>query len=158
MNFRTTYFLFGAVAVLLLGFLLYLAFAPSGDADSYVLRTFHEGVVKSDKIAELKKAIDRFEIERIQPKGETLVFARGSGGWRLEQPYDATVDAGVIDRIIGDLVDAHVNKKADIAPKPSAMGLENPSAVVTLRKGKDAYRISLGNYTSGSNGVVFALV
>lgn len=155
MNFRTTYILFGAVAILLVVFLLMLAFGPSGDADEYVLRSLHESVTR-DKLADAKKEFDRLEIERIQPSGETLVFVRTGEGWKLEAPYEARIDKDQIERIIGDLVDARIDRKADITHKLEALGLDSPGVYVTLRKGKASYRLALGNMAGGSRSIVFA--
>ncbi|MFL5340006.1 MAG: DUF4340 domain-containing protein [Gemmataceae bacterium] len=159
MNFRTTYILFGAVAVLLVVFLLMLTFGTSSDADDYVIKSLHEAGGGREKIAELKKSIERLEVERLQPSGEKLVFARSGDTWKLESPYEARVDKDVIERAVGDLVDARIDKKADITHKLESLGLDNPSAVITLRRSaKEAYHIKLGNVTSGTRAVVFALV
>jgi hypothetical protein len=160
MNFRTTYILFGAVAVVLVAFLLLLAFGPGGDADEYVLKSVRESVGKND--AKQKAAIEsitRLEIERLSPPGETLVFVRAGNTWKLEKPYDAKIDGKVIDDVVTRLVEARVDRKADITHKLAALGLDAPSAVITLRRGekdKDVW-LKLGNVTPGGSAVVFAL-
>src|SRR5262245_11131785 len=136
MNFRTTYLLFGAVALLLVVFLLVLAFGPSGDADEYVLKSVRESIGKSsDKQKDAIKSITRLEIERLSPPGETLVFSRAGDAWKLEAPYEAKIDSKVIDDAVSRLVEARIDRKADITPKLVALGLDSPSAVITLRRG-----------------------
>src|SRR4051794_25169683 len=157
MNFRTTYLLFGLVAVLLIGVLVMMAFGP-GPGDEYVLKSLHESNPNREQLAEIKKAIDRLEVERLNPSGDPLVFVHAGDTWKLEAPYEAKIDAGAIDRAVTDLLDAKIDKTADITHKLAPLGLESPSAVVTLRKGKDTYRIALGNMTAGGHGVVFATV
>ena len=159
MNFRTTYILFAAVAVLLVAFFLIMIFRPSGDADDYLLMLLHEGPGKADKISAIKKEIDRLEIERLKPSGEALAFVRKGDGWKLESPYEARVDKDVIERVVSDLVDARIDKNADMSRNLETLGLASPSAVITLKRGgKDSYRIVLGNLTTIGRGVVFAQV
>src|SRR5436190_4667216 len=118
MNFRTTYLLFGAVALLLVVFLLVLAFGPSGDADEYVLKSVRESIGKStDKQKDAVKAITRLEIERLSPPGETLVFTRAGDTWKLEKPYEARIDGRVIEDVVARLVEARIDRKADITHK-----------------------------------------
>ncbi len=115
MNFRTTYILFGAVALILVVFLLMLAFGPSGDADDYVLSAIRETIgKKGDKQKDVIKSITRFEIERLSPSGETLVFTRTTDGWKLEMPYEAKIDGKVIEDAVSRLVEARIDRKADI--------------------------------------------
>ncbi|HLZ07144.1 MAG TPA: hypothetical protein VKT80_01030, partial [Chloroflexota bacterium] len=129
MNFRTTYILFGAVAIVLVVFLLFLAFGPSGDADDYVLSGLREIIgKKGDKQKDVIKSITRLEIERISPSGETLVFARLGDSWKLEKPYEAKVDDKLIEDVVTRLVEARVDRKADITHKLSDLGLDPPVA------------------------------
>src|SRR5262249_22216625 len=60
---------------------------------------------------------------------------------------------------VARLVEARIDRKADITHKLAALGLESPSAIITLREGdKDkAHRLTLGNVTPGGSAVVFAL-
>jgi hypothetical protein len=151
MNFRTTYILFAAVAVLLVVFILVMTFGSRGDADEFVLRPFHEEARKEDEVAKLQKEFDHVEIERLQPAEPPLVFKReGAGAWKLTAPYPARIDANIVNDIIRDLTTARLDRTADMG-KLDQLGLANPSAAVTLKRGSKSYRIVLGKMTIGGD-------
>jgi hypothetical protein len=156
MNFRTTYILFGAVAVGLLVFIIVMTVGSRGTAEDFALRLLHESAKTDDQVRKIQDEIDTVEIERVNSKGDTLVFKRvGERDWKLEQPYEAKVDSNQVRSIVDGLVHARVDKTADLSPNLGQLGLDPPAIVVILRKGDKSYSLKLGNLTLG--GVVFAV-
>src|SRR5579864_2941175 len=156
MNFRTTYILFGAVAIGLLVFIVVMSVGSRGTAEDFALRSLHESAKTDDQVRRIQDEIDTVEIERVNPKGDTLVFKRvGERDWKLQQPYEAKVDANQVRSIVEGLVHARIDKTADLSPNLGQLGLDPPSVVVILRKGDKSYSLKLGNLTLG--GVLFAV-
>jgi hypothetical protein len=155
MNLRTTYFLFASVLLVLIVFVLVLTFGTRGDAEDYLFPDLHDKTAKSEDVARIKQEIDKVEIERHNPSGETLVFEKEGTTWALAKPYKAKIDAAVIDRLVGSLIDIRLDKKAP-ATTLSQSGLDSPSSAVSLRRGGKTYRVLLGNLTLGSGGNVYA--
>lgn len=158
MNFRTTYILFAAVAVLLIVFILAMTLGSRGDADEFALRKFREQARNDEQAAKRRAEIDRVEIERLQPSGETIVFVREpKAPWKLESPYTGRIDANRVDDIVRELTSARIDKTAETG-KLAQLGLDNPSVTVTLKRGAESYRLSLGKITiGGREAVVYAL-
>jgi len=158
MNFRTTYILFAAVAVLLIVFILAMTLGSRGDVEEFALRSFREQARNDEQAATLRKEIDRVEIERASPAGETIVFVREpEKPWRVEAPYPAKIDSNFVDDIVRDLTTAKIDKNAETG-KLHELGLDSPSAIVTLKRGNHSYRLSLGKLTiGGGNATVYAL-
>src|SRR4051812_31230514 len=105
MNLRNTYILFGAVIVALVVFVLVLTYGPRGESDDFLLPDLH-GKAKGEELAEVKKSIDKVEIERLSPAGDPLLFEREGTRWMLKRPYLAHIDGAAVERLIGSLVDA----------------------------------------------------
>lgn len=157
MNFRTTYILFAAVAVLLVVFILAMTLGSRGDVDEFVLRSFREHARTDEQAAKLRKEFDRVEIERHEPAASTMIFTReGEKPWQLETPYPARIEANLVDDIVRDLTTAKIDKTAETG-KLNQVGLDSPSATITLKRGPHSYRLALGKLTiGGSNATVFA--
>src|SRR5262249_20284652 len=99
--------------------------------------------------------IDKIEVERIKPSGESLVFAKEGTTWMLTQPYRAKIDSSAIDRLIGSLVDARVEKGVP-QTTPADAGVDSPTAAIVLFKEGKSHRVVLGNMTLGASGRVYA--
>ncbi|HEV3145173.1 MAG TPA: DUF4340 domain-containing protein [Gemmataceae bacterium] len=156
MNFRTTYILFGAVAIGLLIFVIVMTVGTHSGSEDFALRSLHELARNDEQLRKVQEEIDTVEVERVSPKGETLVFKRvGERDWKLQQPYEAKIDSNQIRSVVDGLVHARIDKTADVSPHLGQLGLDPPSAVVILRKGDKSYSLKLGNLTLG--GVLFAL-
>ncbi len=153
MNLRNTYLLFAAVVVVLVVFLVVLTYGPSSD-DDYLLADWR-GKAKGDELTEVKKSIDRVEIERLSPTGEAMLFERSGQGWRMVKPYPAKVDSSELDRLVGNLIDARVDRRG-VAPTLQQAGLDPPSAAITLFRGNQNIRIMLGQLSLASGGRVYA--
>lgn len=153
MNLRNTYILFAAVIVVLVVFVVVLTYGPRADED-YLLADWR-GKAKGDELTELKKSVDRVEIERLSPTGEAMLFERTAQGWRLVKPYPAKVDSAELDRLVGNLFDARLDRRGAV-PTLQQAGLDPPSAAVTLFRGSQSIRIMLGQLSLASGGRVYA--
>ena len=154
MNLKTTYFLFAAVVVVLVVFVLVLMFGSRGDAEDYLFADLHPKAAKAEDLAKTKDQVARLEIERLKPSAEPLVFEKEGTIWALTKPYHAKIDSSLIDRAVGSLVDARLEKKAPTA-NFSQTGLDSPSAAIDLHVGDKVDRVLLGNLTLGSGGNIF---
>jgi hypothetical protein len=154
MNLRNTYFLFGAVILVLVVFVLVLTYGPRGEGEDYLFPDLH-GKAKGEELAEVKKSIDKVEIERLSPASEPLLFEREGTRWTLKKPYIAHVDGSAVERLINSLIDAKPDPKAQVPAKGQA-GLDPPSAAVTLFKGDKGYRAMFGQISLAGGGRVYA--
>ncbi len=155
MNLRTTYFLFGAVVVVLVAAVLVLMFGSRGDSEDYLFPDLHPKAAKPEEIAETKKKASKLEIERFTPSGDALVFEKVGNNWAMTSPYHATIDSSLIQRAVDSLIDARLEKKTP-TNNPSEAGLDPASAAINLTVGDQKYRALLGNLTLGSGGDVLA--
>src|SRR5438309_742772 len=140
MNFKTTYLLFGVLAVLfaVLGLVLYLDPTPA-DTSAYILPSAH------DKNSELKEEdVDRVEVRRTKPKDETLVFVREGKGWRVAEPRPMRADAFAVDGLVRQVLGAQREKDADTPAALSQWELDPPNETVTLKKGDRAVTLNVG--------------
>src|ERR1051326_3053993 len=138
MDRRITYFLFAAVVVVLVIFVVVLTWGPRG-GEEFVFPDLR-GKGKPEDVAEVAKTINKVEIERMQPSGDALLFERQVNGWILTKPYSARIDSAAIDQLVDSLVTARLDKKASI-PAKSETGLDSPSAAITLIRGDKSYRL-----------------
>src|SRR5262245_61919859 len=141
MNLRYTYWLFGVVVVVVIVFALVLTFGPRPEGD-FLLADLR-GKTKEQDLDKLRKEIDKVEIERLRPKDAPIVFERSGSGWRMTLPFPARVDSATIDHVIGALLEAGVDRQAALPPR-AQMGLDDPSAAITLSRGGKPYRLLLG--------------
>jgi hypothetical protein len=147
MNFKTTYVLFGLLAVLVgvLALVLWRGPEATGGPD-YVLASMHS---KTNPFP--PEDIDRVEIECKRPPEEgapdslgTLVFEREADGktWRVVEPRALRADRGNIDSLIRQLYDARPEEnKKPISLK--AGGVDKPSRVITLKKTEGGREVTL---------------
>jgi hypothetical protein len=152
MNFKTTYFLF-AILVLVLGtFLVTQLFGTrTTDKQAYILASLHD---TADPV--VAKDIDRVEIVRTRPKEENLMFYRDShNNWRIKQ-LDTQADTNTIERIISQVMNARREEQADVTADLPKFGLDSPAEVVTLyRKGGDReWKLNVGNTSIGDDKAV----
>ncbi|HEY7157609.1 MAG TPA: DUF4340 domain-containing protein, partial [Gemmataceae bacterium] len=156
MNFKTTYALFGILAVVVLAFIVTLWIGPSStESSNYVLPTMHaaSGPLKADDIT-------RVEIDRTQPDAEKLVFVRDgdSKRWRIVEPRDYAADSSAIDNLVRQISSATLDPKADVVNKPKQYGLETPAEVVTLIKEGEPRREVKLNVGVASPGEASAVI
>jgi hypothetical protein len=140
MNLKTNLYLFGAIALLIGVLAIFTLTGPKKGEEGKLL----PGIDAKD--------VTKITIERKQPGENRLVFVRvDKDKWKLEHPYDATVDGKQIESIISDLTNARtVTKGADLSSNPAQFGLEQPSLVVTLDAGAKTAVVNLGKVTIGT--------
>ena len=155
MNFKTTYFLFGILAVFLLLFVWTLWVGPTDTAGTlYVLPSMH-----SEGSPLEPKDITRIEIERTQPKEEKIVLVRDTANnrWRIAEPRDYPADSSTIDSLVRQIYNARRDEQADVINKPQQYGLETPAEVITLIKEAEPRRevkLNVGDTSPGTEKAV----
>jgi hypothetical protein len=150
MNFRTTYILLGIV-VLALGALAAIVLTSSDKSTSpsvegYLLKTLRAANVTPDKVT-------AFEIERPGQTPEKIVFAREGKAWQMIAPGKARVDSAAVDAAVTSVLDAKLEKNAELASNLGAHGLDNPPIKITIRSGDISETVTLGDVTIA--GVVY---
>ncbi|CAN5396112.1 hypothetical protein BH10PLA2_BH10PLA2_03020 [soil metagenome] len=155
MNFRTTYILFGLLFAFLGVMLLTQLFGTRAPVDAeFALPSLHDPIkpVKSDDF-------DTVEIQRFQPKAETLRFFKDSKGvWRCKDP-DVRLVSGLARQVIDQVLAVKRDPQADLTSDLKKFGLDSPSAKVTLIKAGGAGEswLNLGEVTSsGPGSIVYA--
>lgn len=144
--FRTTYILFGLLAILLVAFGLIITFNKPVTAPSpFVFPAFHDPKEKL-KVED----VDTFEIHRLKPKEEKLVFQRiGRDHWKQVEPVQGLADRHVVNHALHQVVFAEVEEQGEQASKKdfAERGLNEPAAVVTLtrKEGGQKWELKLGN-------------
>ncbi len=151
-SFRTTYILFGIVAVLLAGLAIYVWLSDDAkpNPQGILLESFHNIGAKPDQITGL-------EIERA---GAKMVFARQPDGrWKMVRPIKARADSELIATLVHQLLTARREEKnVDIVENLAVHGLDNPAVKITLRRGDRTATLSLGKVSvGGDQAVVYVL-
>src|SRR5208282_402404 len=154
MSFKTTYILFGVLALLigLVGVLMWMGPAPETDS-TYVLPSMHG---RTDPVS--AGDIDQVRIDRARPRAETVVFARDSDkqGWHITEPHEYRADHLVVDQLIRQIVGAQKEDKRDVTSNLKQWDLEPPAATFTLKKGDREWKLFLGGESAGgSSGVLY---
>jgi hypothetical protein len=139
MNFKTTYILFGAL-VLLLG------------VAAYSLLTGPKPGQEGKLFPEIEaSAVNRVVIERREPTESKLILTRvDKDHWKLEEPYDATLDGKSVENMVSDILNAHgVTKGADLTGSASRYQLDRPPVKVTLNAGGTSATVNFGTVSLG---------
>jgi hypothetical protein len=153
MNLKTTYILFGLLVVVLLAFVAFQYWGGDGNkgpAGDYLFADFNRAKdpLKSGDIEGVR--IDR----TVDGKKETLRFAHGKDGWRIEEPYQARADSYQVDNLVRQVTGAQ-REKSEVSSNLKEYGLENPPLVVTLTKGDQEWKLNVGKQSAGTAGVVY---
>lgn len=148
MNFKTTYTLFGILAVLLAVFVVALWREPAPpEASAYVLPSAHQ------KDTQLKaEDVDRVEIQRNRPEPETIVFQKDADGktWRITAPAELRAEALTVNGLVREVLDARRESGVDAPPSLKEAGLEPPAGVVTVGKeGGRKAELTFGDLSPG---------
>ncbi|HJZ90296.1 MAG TPA: DUF4340 domain-containing protein [Gemmataceae bacterium] len=148
MNFRTTYILLAVVVLALAGLGGYLMFSKDEDKQSpnvegYLLKNLRAANVKPDDVITV-------EVERPGQTPEKVAFAREGKTWKMVAPAAARADASAVDSLVSGVLNAKVEKSADISSL-GAHGLDNPAVKVTLKTQTLSETVSLGNVTVGGD-------
>jgi Domain of unknown function (DUF4340) len=157
MNFKTTYILFGVLAVLVGIFAVVLWYDPTArnSTEKYVLPALHEATapVKVDDI-------DYVEIDRREPtQEEKIVLERDkeTGRWNMVEPRHLRADKSVVTGLIQQIVEAMREQNVDKAPSLAVWGLQPPKEVITLKKGDRTFKLDIGDSTAGKEGLLYVL-
>jgi hypothetical protein len=140
MNFKTTYILFGVLVVLLAVAAVSLLTGPKPGEEGRLVR----GIETKD--------VNRVVVERHKPAENKLVFVRvDKDHWKLEEPYEAALDARSVDNMIGDVLNARtVTKGADLSGSPAQFDLEHPPLSITLIGDGSPVTVNFGKVSLGA--------
>jgi hypothetical protein len=140
MNFKTTYFLFGAL-VLVLGLAAYsLLTGPKQGEEGKLLPGLDPA------------AVTRVTIERRLPTESKVTFVRlDKDHWKLEEPYVAAVDGKLLDSVVSEVINARtIGKGVDLSGGPAWFGLDKPALVIHLQAGDKTERVNFGKVAIGA--------
>lgn len=158
MNFKTTYILFGFLA----GVFILLALALFMDPGAVDSAAFIFPSMRSGKNTIQVDEVDRVEVDRKKPIAKKLVFELdpATKRWNMTAPKSTRTDKFAIQEIVRQLREAKPDTEADRPSNLAQWGLDDPSAVITLKKKDSEHTISLkvGNTSPGeSSAVVYVL-
>jgi hypothetical protein len=146
MNFKTTYVLFGALVVLVGAFAFFQSRSGKTKTDDTVFPTLKEA-----KVAD--KDITKLEIERPDKPGTKMVFERKSASerWQMTQPIATRVDSPMVDRVVRSVIDLRREEiTGGLPPDLKVNGLDPANLIVTITKGDQSWKLSLGNESPGA--------
>jgi Domain of unknown function (DUF4340) len=153
MNFKTTYILFGVLALLLAVAAFSLLTGPKPGEEGLLLSDFKRANIQA-------KDVTRVVIERKLPTESRMVFVRvDKDRWKLEEPYPGRVDSMQIENLINDLLSARKEtKNVDLTSNLSQFGLDLPAVTVRLVTPERDAVVNLGKLSFGSadSAVVYA--
>ncbi|HEY7313077.1 MAG TPA: DUF4340 domain-containing protein [Gemmataceae bacterium] len=156
MNFKTTYILFGILAVVLalIAYALFVGPSPT-DTSDWVLPSIQD----KGPTPLPTKDIDRVEIERNRPDDQKtkIVLVREGDVWKITEPREYRADRIAVEDVIRQVHDARRDKRSDAANKPSQYGLEPPAVIITLKKEKEPQRqvtLNVGDISPGEASAV----
>lgn len=158
MNFKTTYILFGFLA----GVFILLAFALFMDPGAVDSAAFIFPSMRSGKNTIQVDEVDRIEVDRKKPVAEKLVFELdpATKRWNMTAPRSTRTDKFAIQEIVRQLREAKPDTEADRPSNLAQWGLDDPSAIITLKKKDSEHTISLkvGNTSPGESSAVVYLL
>ncbi len=150
MNFKTTYILFGLLALMLvvLGVVLYSGpSAPPGQGLAFPTMKAKDKPLKADQI-------DKVVIQRKKPEADDIVFSRvDSTTWKITSPKVSAADSRQITGLVDQLMNAPIDQKADV-PSVSRAGLDSPSRVISIHAGDRLWTLTIGDITLGTDSAV----
>jgi hypothetical protein len=138
MNFKTTYFLFGLLVLVLVVFGFALWMNPGKeDTSTYVLREMHS---RSAPLTDTD--ITRVEIERARPSAEKIVFVKDplTKQWSIAEPLACRADRSAVENLVRDVYNARRDPHSEPSNDPKQYGLEPPAEVITLVKESEPRR------------------
>ncbi|NBS92026.1 DUF4340 domain-containing protein, partial [bacterium] len=158
MNFKTTYILFGFLA----GVFILLAFALFMDPGAVDSAAFIFPSMRSGKNTIQVDEVDRIEVDRMKPVAEKLVFELdpATKRWNMTAPRSTRTDKFAIQEIVRQLREAKPDLEADRPSNLAQWGLDDPSAIITLKKKDSEHTVSLkvGNTSPGESSAVVYLL
>jgi hypothetical protein len=152
MNFKTTYLLFGILALLVLVLGLVLYTGPSLPAGTgYVLGRMRD---KADPIS--PSDVDKVHIQMMGEEGSgSMVFEKNpeTKNWRITSPRALPGNDTTIKRLIDQLYDARAEKEGKQLTIKEAE-LDKPQRTITLSKGSTEVKLTLGAATAAKEGAL----
>ncbi|NBO91443.1 MAG: DUF4340 domain-containing protein [Planctomycetia bacterium] len=146
MNFKTTYFLFGLLALMFLALAVSLFLTPpEATRAGYLFPSMH---VEGTKLE--TDAIDRITIERKSPSASTIVAEKDGKNWRIVQPKTMAADKASLESLLFNLRGAKFDAEAK-TPSWSSAGLNAPSRIITLEGSKRKFVLTIGEVTEGED-------
>jgi hypothetical protein len=156
MNFKTTYLLFGVLAVMIgvIAFALWYDPTARSESSKYVLP------VLQDKSRPVKvEDIDRVEIERRDQ--DKLVLVRDPSGdrWSIVEPKELRADKVAVNHLLSQIFDATREEKVTAPPNLATWGLEPPEQTITFNKGNElSFKLLVGKLSPGeTDAVIYVL-
>src|SRR4051812_15735627 len=144
MNFKTTYILFGTLALLLVIAAFSLLTGPKPGEEGVLLTDFKRSNIQA-------KDVIRVVIERKLPTESRIVFVHDKDRWKLEEPYTGRVDSTQVEGLINDLLNARKEtKNVDLTNNLSQFGLDQPAVTIRLVTGDRDAVVNLGKLSFGS--------
>src|SRR5262249_49558232 len=146
MNPKTTYILFGILALLLVVFGLALWLGPQKEASIYVLARMHD---PADPIETGK--INEVIVEREEPK-EKWVFQRQpeTNRWVITEPRKLRGNNRTINSLLEQIYNAKQDKTTDKPANLAQWGLDKPSQTITLKSGETELQLKIGKVNEGA--------
>lgn len=152
MNFKTTYILFGLLALMLvtLGVVVYYNDGPAGANEKYVFPSFH----KKDKSLRPDDVV-KVTIERLKPDAGTLVFEKDGKDWRMTSPRAMPADDARVSELVNALAEATLDEGATV-PAAKDAGVDDPSRRITLHTKDRELKLTVGHVSlAGELGVAY---
>jgi len=156
MNFKTTYFLAGLLAAILLLLTLAVFLGPEAPGtEGYLLPSLRAGSSKIDA-----DDIDKVVIDRAKPadglESVTLVKDATTGLWTIESPGPFKADDGLVRELVRQLFEARNDDSADRVRSEAEWGLDQPSGKVTLSSStkEKSFEVTLGKVSAGTTSAV----
>jgi len=153
MNLKTTYILFGVLAVALGGLVLAQLFrlGPRGPGSDFVFPELHSRKNPVDE-----KKIDSVRIEHADSaKGATYLFTRGDQrAWQIEEPKQFRAAQFEVNNLVQHVASA-AREKVDLISNLKEYELDKPRIIVTLSRGDESWTLNIGKESQGTDPYVY---
>jgi hypothetical protein len=155
MNLKTTYILFGVLAILVgvVAFALWYDPTARNDTSKYVLP------VLQDKSRPVKvEDIDRVEIDR-GDKGKIVLARDADDRWSIVEPKERRADKVAVSHLLSQIFEATREEKISAPPSLGTWGLEPPEETITFHKGSElTFKLLVGKVSPGeSDAVIYVM-
>jgi hypothetical protein len=156
MNFKTTYLLFGLLAVMLIVFGFALWLNPGEQPGNYVLPAMHDAAHPFGD-----RDVTRVEIERARPTAEKIVLVKtpGTDTWTIAEPHAYRADRFAVEDLVRQVWGAEREPHAEPGNDPKRYGLDPPAEVVTLIEDKEGaprreVKLNVGDASPGTESAL----
>ncbi len=164
MNVRTTIILFG---VLVVGLGIFGAMQYFGvqtpeerlEAAKWLLPSLKDKFKPADPAKDFTRIVVERELKNAK-KTERLEFVKDGDEWKMVSPRKARVDSSTITGFAGlvnQMMNAEVEKYANLSPNLAEHGLDEPSARITLYRGDKESTVTIGDLGPQKDPQVFVM-